>query len=46
MQITTRKEVARHVSGGNYKPHEMSGNGRLAQLRIQTGRAKHMTRKI
>jgi hypothetical protein len=24
--------VARHVTGGNYKPQELRGNGRLSQL--------------
>jgi hypothetical protein len=30
--MRTGKEVARHVTGGNYKPQELIGNGRFAQL--------------
>jgi hypothetical protein len=32
VNMRTWKEVARHVTGGNYKPQELRGNGRLSQL--------------
>jgi hypothetical protein len=30
--MRTWKEVARLVTGGNYKPQELRGNSRLSQL--------------
>jgi len=42
VHMRTWKEVARHVTGGNYKPQELRGNGTLAQLGnwIREGKTK------